>query len=301
MFDLTLIDPLPTGIVYAMSYPPPPQQPPYGGQDQPPQQPPQQPAPGYGPPQPYPGPPQYQNFPNQPQYPGQQPPYPGQPEQPPYGAPQYPGPPQSPYGPPGGGNGGGRGKTVAIVVGSVVALAIVGTGIAVAMRGSGSSNTPVASQSSVLPLPSATLPSSLPSELPSDFPSDLPSALPSASSSNLTYNAVTLKKGQCYSDPAITFTVDDITVRNCTSSHDGQVTAVVSIPSGLTTDDAISSKADSVCRPINSSVYQRQPGSPDLSGSVFYPVLDAYRNGDHTGYCVLTIDVGGTKLTAPLR
>jgi hypothetical protein len=246
-------------------------QPPYG-QPQPPPQ-------GFGPPQPYPGPPQYTGpqLPNQPQYPG---------------PPQYPGQPQSPWGPPpgGGDGGGGKGKVVAIVIGTVVAVAIIGTGIAVAMHVSGSNSNPVSLPTSVLP-----------SDLPSDLPSNLPSAQPSASSSDLTYNAVTLKTGECYSDPAITPSVTDITKRSCTVSHDGEVTAVVTLPGGLSTTDAIGSKADSLCHPINSAVYQRQSSSAKLSGSVFYPLLDGYQGGDHKAYCVLTIDTGGSKLTAPLR
>ncbi|MCT2590465.1 hypothetical protein LHJ74_11175 [Streptomyces sp. N2-109] len=112
-----------------MSYNQPPPGP-YG--QQPPQQPnpygQQPPQPGYGyPQQPQPGQPQY----GQPQ-PGQQPygqPQPGQPPygQPPQGQPPYgqPGMPQGPQG------GGGKGKTIGIVVGALIVVgAIVGGALA---------------------------------------------------------------------------------------------------------------------------------------------------------------------------
>ncbi|MET9646742.1 hypothetical protein [Streptomyces syringium] len=133
-----------------MSYPQPG---PYG------QQPPQQPNPyGQGG---APGQPGY-GYPQQPPaapY-GQQPPY-GQPQAP-YGAPQQPGPygQQPPYGQPGvpgqypppmPPQGGGKGKTVGIVIGALVVVGAIVGGAVFFMGGSGGSGGDVAPYKMVLP------------------------------------------------------------------------------------------------------------------------------------------------------
>ncbi|MEU8823850.1 hypothetical protein [Streptomyces sp. NPDC048636] len=289
---------------------PPPQQDPQQ-QPQPPQQQPQ----GFGPPPPPP-----------PSGPAAQPALPPGGGFGAFGPPQSGGPlpggfPPSPPPPPS--RGGGR--VTAIVVASVVAIAVVVGAIALGSQGdddgdrAAADETPSASASR-----SATATPSAPSASPSgpsgsedpgqgapfdDVPKGDPDSgtSPEASESaepGARVPYVALKPGTCFDHPAMDSSVSKIEKRSCSGGHDGEVIANETLTGDFSSEKAIQQKALALCAVDAKKRLRKIPNDGrNYYYYALYPALGTYSvQGEDTVSCALTLSSGldGTKLHKPL-
>jgi len=115
-----------------------------------------------------------------------------------------------------------------------------------------------------------------------------------------TFDYIDLHAGDCFTSSDAPIGSSRLAKVGCDRAHEAEVTGLVQLPAGLTTDLAVQQHATGLCGPIDRPVYDRN-SSLLLDETALFPDLASYRGGRHTATCALESDDPGNRLAAPLR
>lgn len=234
--------------------------------------------------------------------------------------------------PPPPGTGGSR--TTAIVIAAVVAVAMVVGAIVIGTKDDGdkktsadagpstSASASASASDSPLSSPSDGATSAAPSgsedpgqgaplgsgsDAPDGDPGASDSAAPDASESGRPGDKVpyvVLDPGQCFDHPAMDSSVTKVEKRSCHGPHDGEVIANETLSGDFSSENAIQSKALSLC---GTDAKKRLKSIPNDGRMYYYyalyPALGTYSvQGEDQVSCALTLSAArdGKKLSKPL-
>ncbi|MFI7244858.1 hypothetical protein [Streptomyces qinglanensis] len=192
----------------------------------------------------------------------------------------------------------------AVVAAAVVALALITASVVYLTRGDSDSDSSADGKPSPSPSSSSSPePSPTPTDEPSDeeatdYPDpDEPSEDPDESPSDVPLPSFLLRVGDCFDESEER--EGAIIDRDCDESHDAEVVSRKKLTGDYSTDGAVRSKADSMCRTLLRDKAAKQPRGTVGGTLITYP--KAENAGTALSYVTCSLTAGkGKQLSKPL-